>query len=219
MKIRVVPIFAIEGWERVSIEDASKIAIVSIRTTEKEIVFTDEKIQKFGLPKDQILNLIFGDITPKIYKRIVAEAHRKGKNVEDIDVFSKRHAEQLVKFINRLKDRIELFVVHCDAGISRSGAVGTWLCDYLRLDYNEFKRENPHILPNQHILDVLRRFCPETRENDDGEQTSKALAGLRRFYKGTVKRIGDRTGKSIGCFIGRIWWKLFRRFRKTDNPF
>ncbi len=42
-----------------------------------------------------------------------------------------------------------------DQGISRSGAVGTFVNDYFKADYEEFKRNNPNILPNGQVLAML----------------------------------------------------------------
>ncbi len=47
-------------------------------------------------------------------------------------------------------------IVHCAAGVSRSGAVGLFVRDYFSLDYSEFKRQNPHIVPNLWVSKVLR---------------------------------------------------------------
>ena len=53
-------------------------------------------------------------------------------------------------------------IIHCTAGISRSGAVGMVLNDWLnrRLssneeDYNHFYRENPDLYPNEHVQRLL----------------------------------------------------------------
>lgn len=53
-------------------------------------------------------------------------------------------------------------IVHCHAGVSRSGAVATFSCDYCGLDYNEFIKGNRFIMANPHVLDVLRK---KTRKN------------------------------------------------------
>ena len=49
-------------------------------------------------------------------------------------------------------------VVHCAAGVSRSGAVGTFAADFFEVDRTEFKRINPYIQPNPHILSLLNKI-------------------------------------------------------------
>jgi predicted protein tyrosine phosphatase len=48
--------------------------------------------------------------------------------------------------------------VHCSAGISRSGAVATFLYDkfFMEIDKEVFRRENKYITPNLFILKRLK---------------------------------------------------------------
>ena len=99
--------------------------------------------------------LVFDDIIDdEIGKRL----HDKG----DCQLFSKEQAKQLYDFIfkNRHKSQV---LVHCSAGISRSGAVGTFINDFLKKDYFVFKREHPNILPNPYVLRLLKEAA-----NDHG---------------------------------------------------
>ena len=50
-----------------------------------------------------------------------------------------------------------VLVVHCSAGISRSGAIGTFACDYCSMDYNVFIQNNIYIMANPYVLSVLRK--------------------------------------------------------------
>ena len=78
-------------------------------------------------------------------------------------VFNAYKAKKLYKFIKANKDK-NLAVIHCAGGISRSGAVGTFIFDmYGEGTYEEFKRKNPRIQPNQCILKLLN----EQRRKDD----------------------------------------------------
>lgn len=70
-------------------------------------------------------------------------------------VFTIGHAKELYEFIKRNKDK-SMAILHCGAGISRSGAIGTFIFDlYGNGDYEEFKRKNSQIYPNHHILRLL----------------------------------------------------------------
>jgi predicted protein tyrosine phosphatase len=48
-----------------------------------------------------------------------------------------------------------MFVLHCDAGVSRSGAVGTFIQRYLEIEEEGFKKLNPYIHPNHFVLNIL----------------------------------------------------------------
>jgi predicted protein tyrosine phosphatase len=82
-------------------------------------------------------------------------------------IFNEYKAKKLYNFIKANKDK-HLSVIHCGAGISRSGAIGTFIFDmYGETTYEEFKRKNPRIEPNQHILKLLN----EQRRKDESENT------------------------------------------------
>lgn len=72
-----------------------------------------------------------------------------------LKAFTKEQAQQLFYFVTKHKDK-ENCVIHCEAGVSRSGAVGKFICDYLRLDQLQFMQQNPYINPNTHVLRLLR---------------------------------------------------------------
>jgi len=74
-------------------------------------------------------------------------------------LFRKGQAKQIVEMIKHIQEEKEdsVLVAHCSAGISRSGAVGTFACDYCRLDYNGFMKQNPSLMANPHVLSLLRK--------------------------------------------------------------
>ena len=82
--------------------------------------------------------------------------HEKFPN--DPKVFTPHKAKKLYEFIKANKDK-SMAIVHCAAGISRSGAVGTFIYDMYGRDtmtWEEFKRKNPRICPNTHVYRLLR---------------------------------------------------------------
>lgn len=69
------------------------------------------------------------------------------------------HAGNIIRFVSQHHDCN--FIIHCTAGISRSGAVATFLHEWRKAENygvsdEQFARNNPHILPNQLVLKVLR---------------------------------------------------------------
>jgi len=80
---------------------------------------------------------------------------------KDPNLFTKFKAKKLYEFIKRNKDK-NLAILHCAAGISRSGAVGTFIYDLYGRDtmtYEEFRRKNPRIQPNSYILNTLHEIA------------------------------------------------------------
>jgi predicted protein tyrosine phosphatase len=73
---------------------------------------------------------------------------------------SHEQGKQLYDFIMKHKDR-KLCYVHCGAGISRSGAVGSFVQEISDTNYEEFKRMNRHIAPNPYVLSILHKIHRE----------------------------------------------------------
>lgn len=87
--------------------------------------------------------------------------------VEILEPISKEQAEQIVDFVLFNIEKVDSFIVHCSAGVSRSGAVGTFILDllqrreYSREQLEDFKRTNPSILPNSYVLRLLNNTLNE----------------------------------------------------------
>jgi predicted protein tyrosine phosphatase len=84
---------------------------------------------------------------------------------EDIGNFKAVTDEQiqdLYDFITSQEGR-EMCYVHCSAGISRSGAVGTFINDYFEQDYKKFRKRHSHIHPNGRVLRLLNRKLRESK--------------------------------------------------------
>jgi len=82
-------------------------------------------------------------------------------------------AKEVVAFAEKHK-AASLIIIHCAAGVSRSGAVGTFLAEYYGVDWREFARMNPQILPNQYVLKLLRIAAGE----DFGEKYDEVFGGV-----------------------------------------
>jgi predicted protein tyrosine phosphatase len=72
----------------------------------------------------------------------------------DTILFDESMAEQVIAFLNTVEQGDEL-IVHCFAGISRSGAIGLFAARFLGLDLEDFFSQHPHISPNPLVLRVL----------------------------------------------------------------
>ena len=121
-------------------------------------LLTDESLKILkGQGMQKSLSVEFSDLTDKNYKK----SHEK---CPEVVLFGKSQAKKIVEFVDDLQnDKTEgVLVAHCHAGISRSGAVGAFACDYCRLNYGEFIKANRYIMANQYVLNILKRVSGMT---------------------------------------------------------
>ena len=113
------------------------------------ILDVDNTEKKFDLSLDNVLQVHMWDVEEDTYKN----------NNKIYLKPSDEELQRIVDFVNKNKDK-KAFVVHCSAGISRSGAVATYIREkfYDDVDHKWFKKENPWIQPNLYILNRLREL-------------------------------------------------------------
>ena len=106
-----------------------KSAIISITDTDKaDVIFEKNEINGIRA----ILKLKFDDV------------ERDYKNEHCI---TKEDAESIVKFVNKNKNKVDKFIVHCEAGVSRSAGVGAAIMKALNGD-DWVVFNNPIMCPN-----------------------------------------------------------------------
>ena len=142
-----------QAWDLISINDNPDNLVV---TESSAPILAD-------LGCRNTISLNFADITVEQYKKMKGYCEANGQACNAI-LFNEDHAKEIVQFVKDVHADKEsaVLIVHCHAGISRSGAVGTFACDYVRLDYQEFIDLNPYIMSNPHVLSLLRREADMT---------------------------------------------------------
>ena len=103
--------------------------------------------------KEKILRLMFDDVTE-------SEADNPS-----VHLFDRIHAKRIREFIDSFRNTYHwqdgILYVNCAAGISRSGAVGFCLNEYVNNNrenifyYNLFKEQNTQIQPNPMVKRIL----------------------------------------------------------------
>ncbi len=80
-------------------------------------------------------------------------------SIGDAQPISMEQADEIYKFIVSNKDCTK-FIVHCAAGISRSGAIGMFIYDYLKSIGEDKVRfpEYSFVRPNIRVSSMLNRF-------------------------------------------------------------
>ncbi len=94
---------------------------------------------------------------------------------ELIKAFTIEQARDLYSFIV-VNSHKKVMMIHCTMGISRSGAVAAFISDLSHENYMDLKNRNPQIIPNVHVLKLLRQV--------DYEQTKS----FEPFWLETEKR-------------------------------
>ena len=94
---------------------------------------------------DKILPLQFDDLRDDQVERCLKHGFTP-------TLFTKEQSVQVIDFVEAIhKDnRVCDLVLHCDAGISRSGAIARFTSDYLKIPFRD-----PNILPNRYVLELL----------------------------------------------------------------
>lgn len=128
-----------------NVEQQEKIFFISIHNQE------DTVPPFFASDKSNVINLTFSDLEEDKELPVIGE-----NRTELFKAMTSEQASALYKFIKANKDK-EAVLIHCTAGVARSGAVGVFINDFMGGDYLEFKRNNPHIQPNPHVYNLLRK--------------------------------------------------------------
>ena len=146
MNIIVVPRFYVERMLIASI-GLKDWALISIHAEGELMTPTNQEILKKDGCVD-ILSLRFGDITKGTYETLPHDLQRR------MHLFSEKQAKSVIKFL-AANQGIKTLIIHCRAGVSRSGAVGLFACRYLGEDEGAFRESNPYIMPNPYVLSLL----------------------------------------------------------------
>lgn len=74
-------------------------------------------------------------------------------------IFSDQQADRIIDLVEasqRDTEQEHIFLVNCAAGVCRSGAVVSFIQEIIRLDWEQFRRDNPNVAPNDIVLKTLR---------------------------------------------------------------
>ena len=133
-----------------NVEEKFKGAAISINDTEG-----NWNVSWFDHDHENVLRFWFDDVE--------FDEQQSPTNPFTCRSFKEDQAKQVFAFVKKHADKD--WVIHCSAGISRSGAIGTFILHYLEGDKEYFAKRNPHIHPNGHILRMLNKLAWEEKEN------------------------------------------------------
>jgi predicted protein tyrosine phosphatase len=123
-----------------NIENLKTLALISINDTHGQW-----SASWFDKDHTNVLRLWFDDIEKDL--------QTSPTNPDKCLAFTVEQAKQVFDFINANYEKD--FIIHCSAGISRSGAVGAFVNDYFGWDRTKFDKDNPYIHPNGRVSRML----------------------------------------------------------------
>jgi hypothetical protein len=143
-----------------NVEQQDKIVFISLNNNLECSLPGDEPF--FPESKKNVKVMYFADVDKDEYVSLLDGSKRKVL----ARAFTPTQAEELFGFIRDTvrKGRIETVLIHCTMGVARSGAVASFIHDYLRGDWETFKRHNPQIQPNAHVYRLLQEACVNSQE-------------------------------------------------------
>lgn len=134
----------------------SKWALISIVGKDEEHLNSSQikTLQSKGM--SDLLQLRFDDLDGEIFEKIIAKYKARGDDIdrEKFIWFNDEHAESIIEFAERHRND-EKLIVHCAAGISRSSATGTFICETVGIPASVVFNDHPNIQPNRHILKII----------------------------------------------------------------
>lgn len=141
-----------------NIEQRTDVAVISISNSfedsEPDDIFANGPSSRwFRQQHKNVLNLTFDDVSAP---EMTSESLNAGNGPV---LFDEDMAREIVDFVDGNKDAA-VWIVHCSAGVSRSGAVSRWLKDRLSCKYSIEANnvDGRHAVPNAYVLKVLDRL-------------------------------------------------------------
>lgn len=91
----------------------------------------------------ELLKLEFHDIDP---------SHCSPKWVQQWTLFGDEQADQIIEMLERTRETVSVYAVHCEAGVSRSAGVAKFIAAYFGLQFPD-----SYSLYNKHVFSTLMR--------------------------------------------------------------
>jgi len=133
-----------------TVDEYAKIVFISINDSSGEYYHDPLFLHNHH----NVLNLWFDDVEH--------DMQISPTNKDMTRAFTKEQATRIIEFLESNKN-CNTVLIHCAAGISRSGAVGRVALEYLGGDREYFKTNNNHISPNVRVERMLNEAWRESK--------------------------------------------------------
>lgn len=132
-------IFNREMMRRYATNNGGKsYAVISINSTGESLLFSEiaDRVGISDRPDFRWLSLRFDDITEDTYNEMMEECPEYVSS-HKLKLMNKIDARKIVDFVNDFWGKTDRFIVHCDAGVSRSAGVMAAILKYKTGDDSE----------------------------------------------------------------------------------
>lgn len=135
-----------------NVESKDKTALIEIMG-EQDILSAP-----FYFKKDHpnVIRLMFDDVDEPLHVSLLGDVPDEREYVPVVPM-SEEQGKLILDFVKK-NDSVGNFIVHCAAGVSRSGAVAKFITEYFGGEDKDFYKLNPYTKPNQRILTILRNL-------------------------------------------------------------
>ena len=156
-----------------TIESMPELAVISIANSFDDFnpddIFSNGPSSRwFSRRHRNVLNMTFDDITsPEKWQLLSQFGNSRSSDdtsgnasaEKDYVLFDRNMVREIADFVDD-NHKASTWIVHCSAGISRSGAVSLWLKDWLKFKYgiDTVNVDGKYALPNSHVLSELNRM-------------------------------------------------------------
>jgi len=156
-----------------TIESIPELAVISIANSFDDFnpddIFSNGPSSRwFSRRHRNVLNMTFDDITsPEKWQLLSQFGNSRSSDdtsgnasaEKDYVLFDRNMVREIADFVDD-NHKASTWIVHCSAGISRSGAVSLWLKDWLKFKYgiDAVNVDGKYALPNSHVLSELNRM-------------------------------------------------------------
>ena len=123
-----------------------------------------------------VLHLRFDDTTLQAVNMLPQD------QTDNIVLFDEHHGKLILDFYAHWKDHVDVIVVHCDAGISRSSAVAISLAEYGNHQDELDRMTSGHeYWPNPHVWTTIRHLTGwDKQRQDDFEELFKFVEEVNK---------------------------------------
>jgi predicted protein tyrosine phosphatase len=113
--------------EAITPKPSDKAAIISVNSS--------HKLANLHYDWHDKLYLIFDDVTKDIVESLKVKYPNSFLN-RDYRLFDRLMAKDIISFLDKNAENVEIIVVHCDAGISRSAAIAKFIAKKYNLPFD-----------------------------------------------------------------------------------
>jgi predicted protein tyrosine phosphatase len=152
-KILVQPVWDMEEKLRSADDFFSGTCVISCYPAAEELPDNDRWLRMF------FADVLFRDEEHK--RTFMASLDEESRQ----NLFNDKHAATILDFLMARQSEPQplLLYVNCEIGVSRSGAVASFSREFLGLDEQAFRADNPRIAPNPHVLAILKQVARERK--------------------------------------------------------